>query len=311
MDISRIDASLWRLWSPTSTELLHESCLPKAQKFFILKLFQALAYPVIFIDRFCPADFSQHSIMAVPGFQLFSSLRFDPLLASLPINTEGWDSETKKSSPFYMLPYHRDRLLQAAEHFEWTKAADAIRGPEGFVHLLKKLDEAIDTESSTPLRIKTLLSHDGLITIETSPAAAVAKTNLYPSRIPPPKAAAQVRVSPLTGGALTMGDDDAVHGDPPKGAPWDLLLDPMRTKPSPYTTYKTTNRDMYTAARERVGIKDMAEKREVLIVSENGGEIMEGSLTSVFLYRDGKWTTPPVSSGGQVGTTRRWALENG
>jgi 4-amino-4-deoxychorismate lyase len=50
---------------------------------------------------------------------------------------------------------------------------------------------------------------------------------------------------------------------------------------------------------------------KVLIISTKDGEIMEGSLTSVYFFRDGKWTTPPVESGGQVGTTRRWALEKG
>lgn len=110
---------------------------------------------------------------------------------------------------------------------------------------------------------------------------------------------------------MTVGDGDAVHGDPPMSQAWNVLPDTVRTKPSPYTSYKTTSRDMYTAARERVGIKDMAEKKEVLIVSERDGEIMEGSLTSVFFWREGKWRTPPVSSGGQVGTTRRWALEKG
>lgn len=86
---------------------------------------------------------------------------------------------------------------------------------------------------------------------------------------------------------------------------------------------------MYTDARERVGIKTMVEPQEVLIIS-NGhnptldarnsanivitsadGDIMEGSLTSVYFYRDGRWVTPPVSSGGQAGTTRRWLLERG
>jgi 4-amino-4-deoxychorismate lyase len=249
--------------------------------------------------------------MAVPDFQLFSSLRHDPLLNSLAINTESWDGNIKEPSPFYMLPHHRDRMLQAAKHFGWTKAAETIRGVQGFTHLLKKLTEAINTQSPTPLRVKVLLSHDGSIDVESSPAAPMTEMNLYPKRIPPPKAAAQMKVSPRTGGALIVGDDDAVHGDPPMGEAWDIVPDTARTKPSPYTSYKTTSRDVYTTARERVGIKDMAEKREVLIISEKNGEIMEGSLTSVFFWRDGKWTTPPVSSGGQVGTTRRWALEKG
>ena len=250
--------------------------------------------------------------MATPGFQLFSSLRYDPLLTSIPpINTEGWDAERNDPVPFYMLPYHRDRILQAAEYFGWTKAADVIRGPKGFAHLVKKLTEAIDTTSPTPLRVRTLLSHDGIITIETSQASAATETNLFPHRIPLPKDAPQMKVSPLTGGALTVGEDDAIHGDPPTGEAWEILPDPVTTKPSPYTSYKTTSRDMYMSARQRVGIKDMAEKKEVLIISEKDGEIMEGSLTSVFFWRDGRWVTPSVESGGQIGTTRRWALEKG
>jgi 4-amino-4-deoxychorismate lyase len=249
--------------------------------------------------------------MEAPDFQLFSSLRYDPLLASLPINTEGWDSNVKDLSPFYVLPFHQDRMLQAAEHFGWKPAADAIRGPLGFAHLLTKLTEAINTQSSTPLKARVLLNYDGSICVESSHAAPVTEANLFPKRIPPPKAAAPMKVSPLTGGALTVGDGDAVHGDPPMSEAWDIIPDTVRTKPSPYTSYKTTNRDMYIGARERVGIKNMAEKREVLIISEKDGEIMEGSLTSVFFWRDGKWTTPPVSSGGQVGTSRRWALDKG
>jgi 4-amino-4-deoxychorismate lyase len=249
--------------------------------------------------------------MAVPDFQLFTSLRYDPFLTSLPINTVLWDKENQAPSPFYILPFHRDRMLQAAEHFGWTEAADAIRGPAGFAHLLKKLNEAINTQSSNPLRVRVLLSHDGSIAVESSPAALVTEANLYPKRIPPPKAATQMKVSPLTGGALTVGDSDAVHGDPPTIEAWEVVPDTVRTTPSPYTSFKTTNRDMYTAARERAGITDLAQKKEVLIISEKDGEIMEGSLTSVFFWRNGKWTTPSVSSGGQIGTSRRWALENG
>lgn len=248
--------------------------------------------------------------MATPDFQLFSSLRYDPLLIQLSINTESWNGNIK-SSPFYMLPYHRDRMLQAAENFGWTKAANAIRGSQGFSYLLETLNKAVNTKSQSPLRIRTLLSHDGVISVESSPAADVTRWNLYPNRIPPPRNSKPLQVSPLTGGVLTVGNNDDVPGDPPRDYAWDVIPDPVGTEPSPYTSYKTTSRDMYTSARERVGINDMAEKREVLIVREKDGEIMEGSLTSVFFWRDGTWITPPETSGGQVGTTRRWALEKG
>jgi len=208
-----------------------------------------------------------------------------------------------------MLPFHRDRLLEAAKQFGWKAAISQVAGKEGFSRLLKKLNEAIPPNSTTPLRVRALLSRDGIITVETNPTPPVSKFNLYPERIPPPRDWKNVEVSPLTGDTLELGNSDLLYGVPDRSSPWDVLLDNKRTEPSPYTSYKTTFRDMYTGARERVGIQEMTEPREVLILSADGGEIMEGSLTSVFFWRDREWATPPVSSGGQIGTTRRWALE--
>ena len=115
-----------------------------------------------------------------PDFQLFSSLRYDPLLTSLSINTEHWDDENVTGSPFYMLPFHRDRLLEAAKQFGWKAAISQVAGKEGFSRLLKKLNEAIPPNSTTPLRVRALLSRDGIITVETNPTPPVSKFNLYP-----------------------------------------------------------------------------------------------------------------------------------
>ena len=38
---------------------------------------------------------------------------------------------------------------------------------------------------------------------------------------------------------------------------------------------------------------------------------MEGSITTPYFFRGGEWVTPPAADGGNVGTTRRWALETG
>lgn len=38
---------------------------------------------------------------------------------------------------------------------------------------------------------------------------------------------------------------------------------------------------------------------------------MEGTLTTPYFFRCGSWVTPKATSGGNIGTTRRWALENG
>jgi len=245
-----------------------------------------------------------------PDFQLFSSLRFDVLLLESTANS----AQSTSPSPFYMLPYHRDRMLEAAAHFGWLVAAERIRGPEGLQHLLTQLEAAIDIKSSTPLRVRTVLHYDGNITVETNLIPAVPLANLYPARIPPP--APKLEVSPLTGGAMMLGEGDSIqsgitHGNPIYTQPWTVVVDPEKTAPSHFTTYKTTYRDMYTTARARAGIKSMTEPKEVLIISDTSSEIMEGSLTSVFFWRGERWVTPPVSSGGQAGTTRRWLLENG
>ena len=249
-----------------------------------------------------------------PTFELFSSLRYDPLLVDVKANTsllqdDGASSATSSGSPFYILPYHRDRILQAAEHFGWDDAASKIRGPDGLALLSKHLDTAIQDRQPGPLRVKLLLDHVGSMKVETSPAAPVSEFNLFPARLPPPQDTEPLKVSPLTGGALTLGGNDTVHGDPPTQDTWDILLDTARTEPTPYTSYKTTSRNMYDSARVNVGIKEFTEPREVLLVSDKDGAIMEGSLTSVYFWRDGQWVTPKVQDGGQIGTTRRWALE--
>jgi len=253
-----------------------------------------------------------------PNFQIFSSLRFDPvLLQSLENTAAGVNDPSHPGSPvpFYMLRYHRDRMLQAARHFQWPEAIARIDGLDGLLYLLHALGHNIDTRSTTPLRVRTLLDHNGEITVETNETPPVPLENLFPTRLPPARQPT-MKVSSLTGGALTLGSDDSIQrgsqgGGPQQREPWIVTPDPVRTNPSGFTSYKTTSRDMYTEARERVGIESMTEPKEVLIISNRGDEIMEGSLTSVFFWRSGRWVTPPVTSGGQVGTTRRWLLEKG
>jgi len=41
------------------------------------------------------------------------------------------------------------------------------------------------------------------------------------------------------------------------------------------------------------------------------GEITEGSITTPYFFRNGHWITPRASCGGNIGTTRRWAIQQG
>jgi 4-amino-4-deoxychorismate lyase len=251
--------------------------------------------------------------MKEPDFQLFSSLRYDTLLLQSSSNANVWPGQPHPN-PFYMLPLHRDRMLEAAQHFQWTEAVSSLSGEQGLLRLEEKLESVIGKDCQGPLRVRTVLHYNGNIEVETSITPTVPLENLFPARIPPPQE--PLKISPLTGGVLSLGPQDSVqrqagNGNPQQRQPWTVLVDPQRTEPSPFTTYKTTNRDMYTGARSRVGIESMTDPKEVLIISSVDGQIMEGSLTSVFFYRNSRWVTPPVKSGGQAGTTRRWLLEKG
>lgn len=94
------------------------------------------------------------------------------------------------------------------------------------------------------------------------------------------------------------------------GFTWTVLVDTEATPSSDFTRYKTSRREHYDAARTRAQIPSYTALAEVLLHNTEG-LITEGSLTTVYLQRNGRWVTPSASSGANLGTTRRWALETG
>lgn len=242
------------------------------------------------------------------NFKLFTSLRYDPvlLLDQQPKNS-GWNS--KQQSAFYMLDYHRDRMLRAASHWDWEKAVATIEGPEGLARLEAFLTQRVKSQSNdVPMKLKVLLSQEGDLGLEYSHVPTTTPENLFPQALPAPDRSDAVLV-----------DTETPSGQPQSPPPRDIYVDTHLTQRSGYTHYKTTKRDMYDQARKRAGLSPMDVTKEVLIVDEVSGSIMEGSLTTPYFWRAGRWVTPPVSekfstelgSGGQDGTTRRWALERG
>ena len=141
-----------------------------------------------------------------------------------------------------------------------------------------------------------------------SPTPKVSLSSLYPTKLDHQMSFVP---SPLTGGALLSNDPNLQPGESDlNGKPWQVHLDTQTTRPSAFTSFKTTRRNMYGEARERVGIRSISDPAEVILINP-ASELMEGSLTTVFLHRHGHWVTPLEASGGQSGTTRRWALRKG
>lgn len=228
---------------------------------------------------------------AVQAFEIISSLRYDPALPGA-ISRNAHSYPGPQDSPYYLLAYHRDRLIATARHFGWE---DALKWLErGLASFEEFLDGSIP-DRSKPWRLRIVVDVNGKGSVDVNPTAAIDPLNLL---IP---SLHTIKASPL----------------------WRVYVDSQPTLPSGFTTHKTTSRDGYTAARLRAGINSPAETAEVLLVNPRG-EIMEGSITTPYFRRRGPislqsgqasagpaWSTPPLSSGGNAGTSRRYALAQG
>lgn len=232
-------------------------------------------------------------------FHLFTSLRCDPNLRQVPaskLDHAGWNYHNE--SPFYMLDLHRDRVLRAAKHWDWAKVVGALEGETGLRTLSEFLTSSLVPARAAPLRVKLTVTEEGELGCEWSVVPVTPLENLLPRQLPVP------------GAEVENGS-----GLPSKEVAYEVVLDSGRTQRSEYTHFKTSQRGMYHEARQRAGIK-LGDNKEVLIV-EADGRIMEGSTTTPYFWRNGRWVTPPVAprfssadgSGGNDGTTRRWALE--
>ncbi|KAI0838663.1 aminotransferase [Hypoxylon sp. FL0890] len=234
-------------------------------------------------------------------FRIFTSIRYDPRLLKVPslgFTNVGWNQDP---SPFYMLDFHRDRMLRAAVHWGWTAAIAAISGEQGLKTLQRFLENITSEIDSIPHRVMITLASDGSLGHQISPLPKTHLNNLFPEYLP----------SPSHEGSVHARESKVPSKDPK----YNILLDIQKTTKSEFTHYKTTHRDMYNDARKRAEIYP-GDKKEVLLVNEDG-KIMEGSISTPYFWRDGQWVTPPVpkefaasqGSGGNDGTTRRWALE--
>ncbi|KAI2625914.1 aminotransferase [Hypoxylon sp. NC1633] len=235
------------------------------------------------------------------NFQIFTSMRYDPLLLRAPsrgFTDIGWN---QNPSPFYMLDLHRDRMLRAATHWNWKAAVAAISGEDGLERLHVFLRSVTSQLGDGPSRLMIILAQDGTLDHQISSLPGTYLNNLFPGYLPGPDPEKPVEVGERI---------------PPMQDPiYQILLDGQKTSRSEFTHYKTTSRDMYNNARKRSQLSP-GDMKEVLLINDEG-HIMEGTISTPYFWREGKWVTPPVSkrfdsshgSGGNDGVTRRWALE--
>jgi 4-amino-4-deoxychorismate lyase len=92
------------------------------------------------------------------SFHLFTSLRYDPLLLTCSENSQAW-LNFLSPSPFYMLSYHRDRMLEAAQHFDFHAVATKLEDGRALHDELAKRVEGYVTGGGKdgPLKVRKLL----------------------------------------------------------------------------------------------------------------------------------------------------------
>lgn len=234
------------------------------------------------------------------SFQILSTMRFEPELLSA---SEGISSDYPDNSQYYLLSFHFDRMLAAAQDFGWEKAIGKLQQEsdrkENIMALQKTLDEFVPDRTHA-WRLRVLLSQNGELKVEKVSTTPFSEHILL---IPKP-------VAPDTRPTFSYLLSSSTGSLPV----WSLRLDTQSTPPSKFTRHKTTSRDAYNTARTRAGILSLTENNEVLLYNPEG-EVMDGSITSLYFKRPSEggatWVTPPLSSGGTNSTTRRYALESG
>lgn len=238
------------------------------------------------------------------SFQLFTSLRYDPLLLTSTENSRP-DLNFISPSPFYMLAYHRNRMLEAAQHFDFHAVAKRLEdGIALHEELVYRVDEWQQKEGrAEPLKLRILFDKEANMTVDLASIPKVTLSTLYPTSFDPPNQIAKshpakttsFQPSTLTGGVLSLGTTDSLPASLPSPPEWILKLDTAPTPPSPFTLLKTTKREMYNSSRDRALPPNPAYPafREVMLYN-SVNELTEGTLTSLYLYRGGRWVTPPV-----------------
>ncbi|GBE77444.1 aminotransferase [Sparassis latifolia] len=226
-----------------------------------------------------------------PDFDLLSSIRYDHSLRDLQWNTL---ANGGIQSPYLLLRYHLDRLLDAAEQHGWQFLRFITHDS-----LKIACDDAVRDASSdlavpsSTFKIRIIVTRAGVLKASAAP-------------VPP--------LPSLDPGCASL---EAVIHDPLPSIFEPLLTICLDTEPTPssvFTRTKTTHRPHYSAARNRLGVPPLPSPstKDVLLYNPSG-ELTETSIRNIAFLRGSpaRWVTPHSSTGCLCGVMRRWLLEQG
>jgi para-aminobenzoate synthetase/4-amino-4-deoxychorismate lyase len=186
------------------------------------------------------------------------------------IETMLWHPE----SGYWLLEMHLERLAESAGYFFYPYELDEIMAG------LQGAEIGFNKGSSVKChRVRLTLSRTGEI---------------------------ELTHSELPGNSLPITDPAAaLEKEDSRDLPEVIFSDKNTDSNSPYLFHKTTLRKLYDDERNHAVAKGYY---EVLFMNEKG-EVTEGSYTNIFLQKDGKLITPPISCGLLPGVFRSHLLQ--
>lgn len=199
-----------------------------------------------------------------------------------------------------LLHLHRDRLAAAAEALGWRTLACLEHCEQAITSLRAEIEKHMRSRPPPPAdsleAYKVRIFVDRLGTIKIDSALVAVDTSQHPSSL-------------LTVPFVPDSFDQPWKLDTP---PCKVYLDRAPTRPSTLTTHKTTDRCVYTSARERLHMLPTTPPTSMEVLLYNPyGEVMETSFCTVYIKRDGTWITPAAICGPNLGVSRRLAIEKG
>ncbi|GAM84900.1 hypothetical protein ANO11243_029020 [Dothideomycetidae sp. 11243] len=225
---------------------------------------------------------------AVEDQYLFTSLRYDANARPNKLNPPC----CKEANSTYLFKYHFDRLKDGAGSRGWYDAQKCLKRP---IDLHNRLVSAVSQYEQKhgpkgPYKVRIKLKYHGNIEVSVAPEMSPYKRPLlYPT-------------------TLELFGGESMHEAFKRHCIYKVVLDALPTYKSLHTKTKTEWRSMYDYARVSAGIQSFQDAKEVLLFNAEG-QIMDGSITTPYFYRNGSWVTPHASSGGNMGVTRRWAID--
>jgi para-aminobenzoate synthetase / 4-amino-4-deoxychorismate lyase len=112
---------------------------------------------------------------------------------------------------------------------------------------------------------------------------------------------AKLRLLASRGGALAI----EIRPLPETAEPWRVALAPLPVEPQDFRlSHKTTDRGFYDDARKASGADEV-------LFTDPQGFLTEGSISAVFVRRDGRLMTPPLARGLLPSVLRRELIDNG